>query len=128
MYCMDSDIIIAIFRGDEELKTKVLSINDAVAITPITLCELYKGAYKAKKVQEALELINNLIINVVMLPFNREVCALYGHLHRTLESKGKPTQEFDLINASMAIINNARFVTRNIKHFENIPDIKLENW
>jgi predicted nucleic acid-binding protein len=41
---------------------------------------------------------------------------------------GKQTQEFDLMIASIAKENNLIVITRNKKHFEDIPDLKVEEW
>ena len=36
--------------------------------------------------------------------------------------------EFDLLIGSCAVYNNLIMVTSNLKHFDHIPNIKLEDW
>jgi tRNA(fMet)-specific endonuclease VapC len=36
--------------------------------------------------------------------------------------------DFDILIAATAIVNNCVLVSNNIKHFERIPDLNIENW
>ena len=45
-----------------------------------------------------------------------------------LKKKGKPVDEFDMVIAGHALSEGLTVVTDNIKHFENMPDVKVENW
>jgi len=45
-----------------------------------------------------------------------------------LRKSGKPIDDFDLLIGATAIANDLILVTNNIKHFENLKKIKLENW
>ena len=42
--------------------------------------------------------------------------------------KGIRIEDMDLLIAATAIYNDMTLVTNNTKHFEHIPDLKLENW
>jgi len=54
-YCLDTNIIADIFRGNSIIKLNFEKIqNDTLFITPIVLCELYKGAFLSNKTQESL--------------------------------------------------------------------------
>lgn len=41
---------------------------------------------------------------------------------------GKPTGEIDVFIAAVARSRQDILVTNNIKDFENIPNLQLENW
>ena len=129
MYCLDTDIIISIFRGDSDLKKKLSAINiDEVAFSIITLCELFRGAYKSRDKDRNLFLIYDALRNYRLLSLGIKSAELSGADFNKLEKKGSQTQMFDLLIASIAKENNAIIITRNKKHFENIPDIKFEEW
>ena len=36
--------------------------------------------------------------------------------------------QFDLVNKISAVVNNMTMVTRNVKEFERLENIKIENW
>ena len=53
---------------------------------------------------------------------------LYGENKAILEDKGQMIGEFDLLIGSCAVHNNLVMVTSNLKHFDHIPNITLEDW
>lgn len=52
----------------------------------------------------------------------------YARIKYALRKKGKPVDEFDMLIAGHALSEGLTIVTDNIKHFENMPDVKVENW
>ena len=131
MFCLDTNIIIDIFRGNTALKNKMLQFKDTPAkfyITSITLCELFKGAYKSKNREKAIELITKFYKSVKVLTFDLASTNLFGLNHNLMEKKGKKVPEADLMIASLAMANNCILITKDLKHFNHIPNIKLEKW
>ncbi len=109
MYCFDTSIIVGFFRGDENLNTKINQISKLVPIfiTPITLCELYKGL-------RPIEIVEGFILstNVKLLNFNPTACKIFGEAYIDLKKKGRLIPEPDLMIASMAKANDLTLVTR----------------
>jgi len=129
MYCLDTNVIIAIFRGDRELAKKIVSINpDDISFTVISLCELFKGAYKSKQREQSLKLIYDFASNYELLGLTQNSCEIFGKDFNALDNVGKQTEQFDLLTASIAKENNLILITRNKKHFTNISDLQLEEW
>ena len=130
MYCIDTNIIIDILRGDKELGSRLNNIINSgvdVFISPIMLCELYKGAYLSNNPEKKIEDIENFLIFFEILDLSVAACKEFGYQYTRLRKMGKTTQEIDLMTASIAKVNNLAVVTRNRKHFENI-DVKIEVW
>lgn len=129
LHCLDTNIIIDVFRGDDALKEKVTALHpEEICLTPINLAELYKGAYKAHRRQEALALVQELASNVTNLSFNDDACKLFGELHADLQAKGALTSDADLMIGCIALAHNAVLVTRNKKDFVNIHGLKIVEW
>ncbi len=131
IYCIDTNIIVDIFRGNENLLIKIENITkqeNNFFITVLNLAELFKGAYLSEKQQDSLFVIKEFIENIETLEFTIEAAKLYGQNYAELKAKGKPTQEFDLIIASICIAHNAVLVTRNAKDFANIKELKVVQW
>ena len=129
MYCLDSNVIIDFLRGDKKLAGKfseVITSGAEVFITPITLCELYRGAYGYFDPQKKLEEVNYVISNFELLEFDSNSCGEFGKIHSKLEKSGKLIAEFDLIIASIVKAHDLILVTRD-KDFEN-TGVKLEVW
>ena len=62
------------------------------------------------------------------LPVDAEVCIQAADLGAHLRSAGKTVDLADLFIAATALVHNLIVVTRNVKHFERIEGLQLENW
>ncbi len=129
MYCFDTSIVVAIIRGDSDLKQRISKIPvEEASFTWITLCELYRGANLSNKIHEGLEDIEKVLFIFTILDFTQEACKLYGEEYAYLERIGKRTQEADLMIGAVAKAHGATLATRNKKHFEHIRGLKVEEW
>lgn len=129
MYCLDSDVIIAHFRGDVSIKEHLNHLPiEELFITPITLCELYRGAFLSGNLEKNRLLAEKLLERVGILDFDVPACEIFGRTYKMLKQSGKLTQDSDLMTASICISNNVTLITRNKKHFENIKNLKLVEW
>lgn len=129
MYCLDSDVVIAHFRGDTSIKERINPIPAGeLFITPITLCELYRGAFLSGNLDKGKLLVERLLERVNVLNFDLPACEIFGRAYKSLKQSGRLTQDSDLMTASICISNNATLITRNKKHFENIKELMIEVW
>ena len=131
MYCLDTNIIIDYLRGEENTKIKLeklFDLNLEVTTTTIALCEIYRRIFTLKDCEEELDLFERFIKNFNLISITKGAAITFGRLSSYLKKKGRTTEEIDLIIASIAIANNQILITKNRKHFENIPDLKLEVW
>ena len=129
MYCLDSDVVIAHFRGDNSIKEHLDRISgDELFITPITLCELYRGVFLSWNPEKDRFLVKRLLERIHLLNFDLPACEIFGETYKLLRQSGKLTQDGDLMIASICISNNATLVSRNKRHFENIKGLKVEEW
>lgn len=130
MYCLDTSILVDIIRGDQVLGDKIDNLmGEGIIfyITPITLCELYRGAYGHAQKENKLAEINSFITNFGLLDLDSISCDYFGKTYSILKKSGKMTGEFDLIIASITLANDLILITRNKKDFEH-TGVKLEVW
>jgi len=52
----------------------------------------------------------------------------YAQEKARLRKQGTPLDDFDLLIGASAVANNLILVTNNVKHFERIEGITIENW
>ena len=125
-YCIDTNIIIEISRGNHNIKSQ-LEIYDLkkMCINPIIILELSKGAYLSNKPKETLQFIKELTKELNVLPFTEQTYNIYGEKYAELKRKGKQTPEFDLIIASICITHNASLITLNGKDFKGIKELNV---
>lgn len=131
MYCLDTNIIVGILRGDENAINSVkqaVSRGERLAITWLTVCELYKGVFQTTQPSEHKKQVDSLIASLATLDFNADACMFYGKTYAILKKSGKLTQEFDLLIASIAVAHRCTLVTRNLRDFTNIPELSVVSW
>ncbi len=66
--------------------------------------------------------------NMWVLPFDEEAAEEYGRLGAHLEAQGTPIGEADTQIAAIALANDLTVVTGNVRHFERVPGLNVENW
>ena len=132
-YLLDTNILIEFMCGTPSVVNKIIQIGfDKCCTSVLSMHELYYGAYNAKKrsdkcFRQEMDRIERLLtkLTVLSLETKRDV---YGNIKYSLESKGQIIDEFDMMIAGHAISEGLTVVTNNLKHFDRIPDLKVENW
>ena len=127
-FLLDTNICIHYFRGQYELNKKFDNEGlQNLAISVITLAELVFGAENSKNPQKNLEIINSFVNKVSVIPII-EAVYLYGKEKVRLRNSGLMINDFDLLIGCTAVENNFIMVTENIKEFQRISNINIENW
>lgn len=124
-HLLDSDVIINHIRGIKEIDQKIISEN--IAISVISYGELLYGANKSKYREKNLNQIQTFLnkLNVQLLNINKEIIQTFAELKALLELKGQKLDNFDILIGATALIHSLTLITKNIKHFQRIPDLKL---
>lgn len=124
-YLLDTSVIVDHLRGKREIQVSFIKKGSAVSV--ITQAELYYGAYKSKKPQHNLREIKQMLgdLGINIIPLDEGVLLIYGQTKTKLETKGSRLDEFDLLIASTALSLDLTLVTKNRKHFQRIPQLKL---
>lgn len=129
-YLLDTNICIYISKNKpiQVLNHfKKLSIGQ-VCMSIITYGELYYGACKSQNPKAAILNLENLSQFIPYLPVDFTCSIQYGQVRSFLEKRGNVIGNNDMWIAAHAISLNKILVTNNIKEFERVPHLKLENW
>jgi tRNA(fMet)-specific endonuclease VapC len=95
-----------------------------VAVSFVTVGELYYGAEKRKWSGRTLSHLQEKLKAVVVVPYDEELCRTYARVRASLPA-GVVVAANDLWIASSAIRHSIPLITNNRKHFERIPGLKL---
>ena len=127
-YLLDTNICIHYFKGQFELKNKIEQIGfRRFAISEITLAELIYGAEKSQKRNENIKVVENFAELISIIPIFDSI-RIYGKEKARLKLKGTAISDLDLFIGATAIVNDMILVTRNVREFERMGNIKIENW
>jgi tRNA(fMet)-specific endonuclease VapC len=127
-FMLDTDISSYIIkRRPATLVEKLQKHAETLCVSVITAAELRFGAEKAGRPQLA-ELVEAYLERLAILDWTNEVSGHYARIRALLERAGKPIGNMDLLIASHAVAQRMTLVTNNLKHFSNVPDLKVELW
>lgn len=99
-----------------------------VAISTLVLGELLYGARASAKVEQNLQNLFQFVQVVPVVAYDEACAEAYSHIRIALRQQGKPTGEVDALIAAVAMTHEATLITHNIRHFQNIPNLKLQDW
>ncbi|MBO7135396.1 MAG: type II toxin-antitoxin system VapC family toxin [Spirochaetaceae bacterium] len=128
-YLIDTDTIIFALRGDKNVLAKFEeNKNLPISISMITYAELIFGAKRSQNEQKNMIKVNHIRDIYAIEDLNEGVMEVFADVKAKMFEKGIRIEDMDLLIAATAIYNELTLVTNNTKHFENIPNLKLENW
>jgi predicted nucleic acid-binding protein len=97
--------------------------------TTITIAEVYYGVMKASNRPRLLKLFEDVLLpRATILPFDFSAAKKYGGIRSFLEKQGTPLAHADLQIASITLSMNMTLITGNLKHFQRVPQLTVDNW
>jgi tRNA(fMet)-specific endonuclease VapC len=128
MMVFDTDVCIELLRGNIKIIEHRQKQPDAVAITFMTVGELYYGAYKSNNYDKNRLLIEQFSLSVHIIHSTYQIMREFGRLKSLLAGQGFGLADADLLIAATALVHQGRLITGNLKYFERIPELVIENW
>lgn len=128
-YCADTDFLIDLKDQDPKAIAKMghlESKKESLCTTAINIAEFYYGVYRSTDRERALDEANKLLEPFAILELNFMAAKLYGELAGKLRSN--MMAPLDLLIVSIALANKQTLITRNSKHFERVPGLRIEGW
>ena len=130
MYILDTNICIYLIKNRptqilKRLRSKPVS---EVAISSITLSELYYGVEKSQFREKNTLALQAFLAPLAVLPFGGEAAQVYGKIRARLEARGKTIGSLDMMIAAHALSLASVLVTNNTREFVRVTGLKLENW
>lgn len=127
-YMLDTDTVSFALRGQglvsEHLRRHAPS---EVCLSSIALAELRFGA-EAKRSTKLHRLIDTLVDQLAVLPFDARAADRFASVAASLARRGSPIGDYDTLMAAHALSVGVTFVTNNVRHFERVKGLRVENW
>jgi tRNA(fMet)-specific endonuclease VapC len=127
-FLLDTDICSAHMRRPAKLSHRFIQYTGQLAISTVTLAELYAGAYRHSQATRLLNLIAELLQEVQVVDFDSVCAERFGQVRGTLLQQGVSVPTADLMIASASLVHNLTLVTHNTADFKNIPGLRLDDW
>jgi len=128
-YMLDTNIIIYIMKNrPKQVKKRFKQHKGQMCIASVTLGELVFGAEHSQQVERNLADIEAMIARLDVLPFDNKAAYHFGQIRAALYSIGKPIGPYDMMIAGQARASGLILVTNNVKEFNRIERLRIENW
>ncbi len=128
-YLLDTNIAIYVIKRRPVEVMGIFNENAGrMAISAITLGELYHGAEKSTKLAQNLAVVEEFASLLEVLPYAAKASLHFGAIRSALETVGRPIGINDLHIAAHARSEGLTLVTNNLAEFERVPGLLTENW
>ena len=114
-------------RGDRAgalLKT-LSDAGDDLVTTRLNVAELWVGVERSNDSAAERARVDTLLTDIEILELDATAARIFGVLVARLMALGRPIGDMDALIASIALVNNHSLITRDAKHFRDIPDLDV---
>jgi tRNA(fMet)-specific endonuclease VapC len=129
VFLLDTNVLSALVRDPQgAVAEHIARVGETNVCTSIVVAaELRYGAAKrgSARLTQQLDVI---LTAMDIVPFESPMDRVYADVRTALEQRGRPIGGNDLIIAAQALALDAVLVTDNVKEFEQVPGLKIENW
>jgi tRNA(fMet)-specific endonuclease VapC len=128
-YLLDTNICIYIINRRPPsvfARFEALRVGE-VGISSISGAELDYGVSKSASARNR-QALDKFLAPLDVLPFDADAMRCYGQLCSRLERAGTPIGALDQLIAAHALALDVVLVSNNLREFERIPGLRLENW
>jgi tRNA(fMet)-specific endonuclease VapC len=129
LYLLDTNVLIEIRRNHPGvLKRMLLHAPTEICYSVISLGELHKGLIQQSPEQAAVlwEQWRRILAPFTPIDFTAPAAVIWGRLLHT--TRKQPIGPRDLLIAATALADGMTVVTHNVKEFQRIESLLLEDW
>ncbi len=130
MYMLDTNICIYVLKNrSDKLRHKFKAIKN-ICISSITYGELCFGIENGNSSMREVrwEQLDLFTQRLLIDPWDEDAARHYGFIRALLKKQGTTIGNNDLLIAAHARSMNAVLVTNNVREFNRVPDLSVENW
>lgn len=132
IYMLDTNILIYLIKNKPPSVAETINAldkDDLLCMSFITYAELLKGAERSTRKAQVLLQLNRLTQLIpVQYNANHSLCEHYAAQFTRLKEAGTPIGANDLWIGCHALSRDATLVTHNVREFERIEGLRLEDW
>ena len=128
-YLLDTNTCMFLMKNvDSVVERYKRCRHDGIAVSSITVAELYYGVYNSSDPLKNGSNLANFLIGLQILEFDSAAAMEYGSIRAALRKKGTPIGPLDLLITAHAKSRKLIAVTDNVREFERVEGLVIENW
>lgn len=137
MYFLDTDTLTRVHGGNQRVAEHIREIGaENIATTVVTAIEILPGRHEfllkaangpqLLQAQKLLAQSEGMLRHNLIFPVDSRAATEFDKLRQHKKLKGIGRR--DLLISCIALAHEATLVTRNVKHFRQVPGLTVENW
>lgn len=128
-YLLDTNTASYIIKGTfPRVRERLLRVPMAdVGVSAVTEAELRFGVARRPEAAKLKLAVEEFLLRVEVLPWDSEAAQHYAQLRATLEAKGEPMGNLDMMIAAQAVGAEVVLVTSD-RVFGRVKGLKVEDW
>ena len=129
-YLLDTCVVSDFVKGEQNTLKQLKSISPTdIFISSLTVMEVKYGlAINPQKAIKIQPLIEPFLTSITVLPFNSQEAEKAAEIRGILKIAGSPIGAYDVLIAAIALSHNYIIVTSNVREFQRVPNLQIENW
>lgn len=128
-YMLDTNICIYTIKNSPiAVRDKFQQHQHHMCINSIVLSELLYGAERSNNPARSLALVEGMAARLEVLHFDDAAAAHAADIRADLARKGTPIGDYDVLIAGHARSRGLILVSNNVREFERVMGLRLENW
>lgn len=128
---LDTDILSELLKQhDPTVRSRAeayFRVQSQIAISAITCYQILRWLREPPKA-ERLAQFEQMLRDQIVLDVDLPVLDRAADLWIQARAEGKPREDVDLVIAATALVHDLTLATGNMKHFDWIAGLKLDNW
>ena len=128
-YLLDTNAVIALMKQHPGVQKQVRRVGRSeLRICAPVEGELWYGVARSIRKDDNRISLLTLLKWLPSLPFSGEATRIFGDIRAQLASLGTPIGPYDTQIASIALAHGLVLVTHNVREFERVPGLSVEDW
>ena len=136
MTLLDTSVLVDVSKGDRspqgrraqsELLTR-LRTGATLFTSRVNEAEFRVGGYRSKDPARETAKIDAVLAATVILEFDAVAARTFARIKAAVLSIGKFPEDMDVLIAAVALANGEPLLTRNPRHFSDIPGLMVESY
>lgn len=131
-YLLDTNVLLHVVNkanGHGLIEQRIATTQpDQIRISALTVWEIARMVEKSKVPSKASKAAMAALTLFEVEPLTNISAAVGGNLHAFLANRGLTIGERDSMIAGVALVNDLVMVTDNVREFQRVPGLSVENW
>lgn len=126
-YLLDTNAVIAMIEGRGLVEAEMRRHRiDEFGLPAMVAYELYAGAFRSSRPEDALQRVDALAFTVV--DFDRGDARIAGRIRAHLSRTCTPIGPVDVLIAAQGLARDLTLVTHNTREFQRVPGLRVVDW